>query len=440
MRRMSLSIAVVAAIAASYGLGRYHPLGQINSQTGRHVLYYTDPMHPAYKSDKPGIAPDCGMPLVPVFAEDAANAPTSTPSAQLPAGAVVIDGATQRLLGIRVAPVEKTGATRIIRVVGRVAPEDTRLYRVNSGVDGFIRETYNDAVGTLVKKNQKLATYYAPDFVAAASGFLTANERVPGSASKEAARSIQNYTDRLRNLGMSDVQIKRMADSRQLPESIDVVAPADGFILARTISPGQHFQHDLEFYRIADLSQVWVAAEVYEKDAPYLRPGGLAQIALRDEGRRLPARITDSLPQSEAGGGTVKLRLEVDNPTFILRPEMVVDAELPVRLPPAVTVPLDALVDSGARARVYVEHSEGIFEPREVETGWRFGERVEILRGIQPGERVVVAATFLVDSESRLRTPAPRPTPARATDPAGMSAHMAAGKMVSDHRQGGGND
>jgi len=125
--------------------------------------------------------------------------------------------------------------------------------------------------------------------------------------SKQGVSSLQGYTDRLRNLGMSDVQIKRMADSRQLPESIDIVAPTDGFILSRNISPGQHFDHGMEFYRIADLSQVWVVAEIYERDAPYLRPGGLARITLKDEGRQLPARITDSLPQSEAGRGTVKL-------------------------------------------------------------------------------------------------------------------------------------
>jgi Cu(I)/Ag(I) efflux system membrane fusion protein len=147
----------------------------------------------------------------------------------------------------------------------------------------------------------------------------------------------------------------------------------------------------------------------------------------------LSARITDSLPQSEAGGGTVKLRLEVDNPTFVLRPDLLVDVELPVRLPPAVTVPLDALVDSGAHARVYVEHGDGVFEPREVETGWRSDERVEIRHGVQPGERIVVSATFLVDSESRLKTPASGPAPARTTDrPAGMPAHMAAAKTATD--------
>lgn len=403
MRTVSLALAVALAIVAAFALGRRHPYSQSNAKPERHPLYYVDPMHPAYRSDKPGIAPDCGMQLVPVFAEDAAQAPASPSLRQLPAGAVTVDLATQQLMGIQLAPVERSSPTRTIRVVGRVVPEDTRVYSINSGVDGFIRETYKDSVGVLVRKDQKLATYYAPDFITAASGFLAATERVPGSVVKEGARSIQNYTDRLRNLGMSDLQITRVAQSRQLPESVDVVAPADGFILARNISPGQHFTRDAEFYRIADLSRVWVDAEVFEQDAPYLRPGGVAQMTSRGEGRRFPARISNSLPQSEAGGGTVKLRLEVGNPAFLLRPEMLVDVELPVHLPPAITIPVDAVVDTGEHARVYVESSEGVFEPREVETGWRFGERVEILKGVQPGERVVTSATFLVDSESRLK-------------------------------------
>jgi Cu(I)/Ag(I) efflux system membrane fusion protein len=447
MRRITITAGVVAAIAVSYGIGRYHSHSEAGGKTGRHALYYVDPMHPAYRSDKPGIAPDCGMKLEPVFAEDAGNALPSSALAQLPAGAVGIDGATQRLMGIRIAPVERSGATRTVRVVGRVVPEDTRVYRINSGMDGFIRETYNDSVGVQVKKDQKLASYYAPEILAQASGFLAANARVPGSGgndgsrtipfpgalSKQGSGSVLTYADRLRNLGMGDAQMQRMAESGKLPENIDVVAPIDGFILARNISPGQHFEHTMEFYRIVDLSRVWVVAEIYQQEAPYLRPGSMAKIALRDVGRQLPARITESLPQSEAGGGTVKLRLEVDNPTFILRPDMLVDVEMPVRLPPATTVPLDALVDSGDRTRVYVERGEGVFEPREVETGWRYGERVEIRRGVQPGERVVVAATFLVDSESRLKTPASAPAPARTTGkPASMPGPMTAAKTVRD--------
>ena len=447
MRRVVLAIAVLGAIAASYGLGWHHAHSRAGGQMGRHVLYYVDPMHPSYKSDKPGVAPDCGMKLEPVFAEDLSNAPSTSALAELPAGAVGIDGATQRLLGIRLAVVEKSAPTQIIRAVGRVTPEDTRVYRINPGVDGFIRETFNDSVGTLVKKNQKLASYYSPEFLAVASGFLAATQGVPGAAGKDGNRtvpypgtvnkvgvsSIQGYSDRLRNLGMSDYQISQVAESGQLPQSIDVLSPTDGFILLRNVTPGQHFEHMAEFYRIADLSRVWVVAEVSEEEVPNMHPGALAQVISRDEGRVLPARISDSLPQSESGGGTVKLRLEVDNPKFLLRPDELVDIEVPVHLPAAVTVPLDALVDSGSGARVYVEHGEGVFEPREVETGRRFGERVEIRQGVQPGERVVAAATFLVDSESRLKTAASGYVAHKtANKPAGTSEHAATTKPAKD--------
>jgi Cu(I)/Ag(I) efflux system membrane fusion protein len=449
MKRISLALVVATAVVLAYALGRHHAATHDGSKTARQVLFYVDPMHPGYKSDKPGVAPDCGMALEPVYAGDSGSVVSPGRSAPLPPGAVSIDEARQRLLGIRLATVEKRDAAETLRVVGRVAPEDTRVYKINSGTVGIIRETFNDSVGVLVKKDQKLASYYAPDFLSVASGYLAATERLPGypgkdgnrtmpfpgAVSKQGVSSLQGYADRLRNLGMSDAQLRAVAESRQLPEDIDVVAPADGFILARNITPGEHFDPSVEFYRMADLSRVWVVAEVYEQDAPNLRPGSPARITLHGEGRQWPARITDSLPQSDAGGGTAKLRLEVNNPGFVLRPDMLVDVELPVRLPPAVTIPLDALVDSGERARVYVEHGEGIFEPRGVETGWRSGERVEIRHGLEPGDRVVASATFLVDSESRLQAPssewAPAPAPPVAK-PVGMSEHKTVAQMVKD--------
>lgn len=443
-RVAAATVTLVAAMTASYLLGRHHSPSPSGGR--RAVLYYVDPMHTAYKSDKPGLAPDCGMQLVPVYADDVAKAPLASSAAQLPPGVVSIDGTWQQLLGIRLATVERSSASRTFRVVGRVTPQDGRLYRINPGVEGFIRETFNDSVGTFVKKNQTLASYYSPEFLAVASGFLAASERVPGAAgtdgsrtvpfpgavSKQGTSSLQGYADRLRNLGMSDVQIKKIADSRQLPESIDVVAPADGILLTRNISPGLHFDHGMEFYRIADLSHVWVVAEVDEQEVSTLHPGGVARIILSSERRQLAARITDSLPQSEAGGGTVKLRLEVANPKLLLRPEMLVDVELPVQRPPGITVPLDALVDTGAKTRVYVEHGNGVFEPRQVETGWRDGDRVEIRKGVVPGERVVASATFLVDSESRLKSPASASPTTWTADTAKSSASTATGKTVLD--------
>jgi|SRR5665213_411664 len=446
MRRSTLAIFVVAAFAAvSFGFARYYPNPQAQGNSHHHIIYYVDPMHPSYKSDKPGIAPDCGMKLVPVYQDD--NASTASNATAIPDGDVKIDSNSQRQLGIRVTAAEKGGTAQMVRVVGRVSPEDNRIYSINSGVDGFIRETYNDSVGMLVKKDQKIAAYYAPDFVAAASGFLAATERIPGSVGKDGARftpnfpgtiakegvrSIQGYTDHLRNLGMSDDQIKRMADSRELPDSIDIVSPTEGLILSRNISRGQHFDHMMEFYKIADLSHVWVVAEVYEDEAQYLRPGNSAQIILRDQGRRMTAQITDSLPQSEPGGGTDKIRLEVDNPSYLLRPDMLVDVEISVRIPTAVTVPIDAVVDSGQHARVYVEHGDETFEPREVEIGRRMGDQIEILQGVQSGERVVSAATFFVDSESRMKMPASPASMPPDNKPSDKHEHMASVQTMRD--------
>lgn len=448
---------IVAAIAISYSAGRRRAQVAEAGKAGRHVLYYVDPMHPSYRSDKPGIAPDCGMRLEPVYADAGRGLASSL--VQLPQGAVSIDLPTQRLMGLRLARVERAPESGTIRVAGRVVPEDTRVYKVNAGAEGFVRETYDDSVGTHVKKDQKLAAFYGADFLAVISGFLAATERVPaspankdgnrtillpGAVSKQGFSSVEGYVDRLRNLGMSDAQIARVAESRQFPKSIDIVAPADGFILERDISAGQHFEPNTEFYCIADLSRVWVVAEVYPQDAASLGPGGPARIMLREQGRELPGRIADSLPQSEPGGGTVKVRVELDNPGWILRPGMLVDVDLTIHLPPTLTVPLDAVVDSGARARVYVQDSESIFEPREVETGWRFGERVEILRGLKSGERVVAAATFLVDSESRLKPQLSSLAGSRTSGPGAVNdpscgmpvdsaAAAIAGNAIEDH-------
>ncbi len=266
--------------------------GRRRPTSARRVLYWVDPMHPDYKSDHAGVAPDCGMQLEPVYAESIAASGSS--AAPIPPGMVGIDAEKQQLFGIRVSAVERSSGTENVRVLGRVVPEDTRVYRLNAGMEGFIRETFNDSPGELVKKNQKLATYYGGDILAVASGFLAATAGVPGANGKDGSRtvpfpgavskqgssSVQGYTDRLRNLGMSDAQIQEMAETRLLPESINVVSPVDGFVLARNISPGQHFEHSTEFYRIADLSRVWIVADILGNEAQHFRPGTAVRVVL----------------------------------------------------------------------------------------------------------------------------------------------------------------
>jgi membrane fusion protein, copper/silver efflux system len=416
MKRTLSALGMALLVVASYDVGRRQSSRHASDETNsRRVLYWVDPMHPDYKSDKPGLAPDCGMELEPVYADQATLAVSTAPVSD---GAVGIDLDKQQLFGIRVAAVEKTSGSEKIRVLGRVVPEDTRVYRITSGSEGFIRETYNDSVGELAKKDQKLATAYLGETLAVASGFLAATAGVPGAAGKDGNRtmtypgavnkqgvsSVQGYADRLRNLGLSDAQIKQMAESHQLPETVEVVSPADGFILARNITAGQHFDRSMEFYRIADLSKVWIVAEIFGSEVRDFRPGTVARVTLPDEGRSLSARVSNTLPEVDPVTRTLKLRLEADNPGFSLRPDMFVNVELPVRVAPGLTVPLDAVIDSGREQRVFVERSTGIFEPRQVETGRRLSDRVEIVRGLAEGERVVSAGTFLVDSESRLRS------------------------------------
>jgi Cu(I)/Ag(I) efflux system membrane fusion protein len=368
-------------------------------------------MHPAYRSDKPGTAPDCGMALEPVYAEEVSK--SLLPSEDSMPETVQIDPASQHLYGIRLAKVERDTGKGTIRVFGRVAADQTLVYRVNLGTDGFVKETYNDAIGNYVKKDQHLAIIYSPEFLSVAGGYLSANERGSGGygtpkdnsvpSITQGAASSQARADRLRNLGMSDSQIDEISANHKIPENIYVVSPTDGFILSRSISPGVRFERYTDMYTIANLSRVWILAEVFGKDAKAFRPGARARITLPDTGETFQAKVSNVLPEVDPATRFLRPRLEVDNPGFKLRPDMFVNVELTVSLPTGLSVPADAVVDSGMSKRVFVETSSNHFETREVEIGWRLNDRVQIVKGLREGETVVAAGTFLVDSESRLQ-------------------------------------
>jgi hypothetical protein len=397
------------AIASAFALGYLH---KPERKVDHRILYYLDPMHPSYRSDKPGIAPDCGMELVPVFADDV-DKPLSS-SLQSASGGVDIDAATQHLYGIRLARVAKNSGSGKIRVFARVEPDETRVFHVNFGTDGFVKETHDDAIGNHVTKDEHLAVVYSPDFLAVAGGYLAANERSPGTVNSArdssgstgayGAATSQARADRLRDLGMSDSQISEISKQHKLPEDVYVVSPTDGFILSRNISPGMRFERHSDLYTIADLSHVWIVAELFGKEAQALRPGTKAHIVRTDTGEEATATVSNVLPEVDPVTHSLKARLEADNPGFSLRPGMFVSVELPVSLSAGLAIPADALIDSGTSKRVFVQISPGHFEARSVETGWRFNERVQIVKGLREGEVVVSSGTFLVDSETRLQS------------------------------------
>ena len=408
-------VSIFVLTILSFLAGRHSSKSQSSETAGqRRVLYYVDPMHPAYKSDKPGIAPDCGMKLEPVY-EDGAGAPDrEVADVTRPAGAVSINAEQQQLIGLRLATVEKTSGTRNVRLLGKVAADEERTYRLAAGTDGNIEETFGSPTGTLVKKDQKLASFVSQDFLTAEQTYLTSLVQAPQYKSEVVNEpDWRNQTaklayGRLRALGMSEAQLKQLATTRAVSDEIDIVSPVDGFVVSRNVASGQWMEKGAELYRITDLSRVVIYADAFENEAQYFRPGIVAKVMLPNAnnataGKTLRATVSKVLPQFDGVTRTMKVRLEVENPGFVLRPDMFVDVELPVPVPAGLSVPADALLDSGVKKRVFVERGSGWFEPREVETGPRVGDQVQIVKGLAAGERVVVSGTFLVDSESRLR-------------------------------------
>ena len=348
-------------------------------------------------------------------------------------GAVKISAGRQQLIGVRVAEVEKKPVTHSLRLLGRVAADETRIFRINAAVDGWIQKAFPNTVGSLVKKDEALSTYYSPQLLDAQQSYIYAlgamdrgqlGQRLELGKKEAPAQvaldqlTVQRFTDNLRVLGMPDSQIEEIGRTRQITFSIRIASPVRGFITARNVSQGLRFLKGTELYQIADLSRVWVLADVFENEALYFKPGVKATVHQPHRQLTLQAAVSDVPPVFDAATRTLKVRLEADNPDLILRPDMFADVELSVILPPALVLPAEAVLFSGRRKTVFVETGDGVFEPRQVETGWRLGDRVEIVSGLAPGERIVVSGNFLIDSESRLQAAAQGIFGATSTDPA----------------------
>ena len=398
----SLALIALGAFIA----GRVTSGSNSNHQvSSKRILYYVDPMHPAYKSDKPGTAPDCGMALEPVYEGD-----DLAQKLQLPPGAVAVSPEKQRLIGVRVEQVEKNSGSRVVRTTGRVVPDDNRVFRLMAGTDGWIESLQDNPAGSVVKKDQVLAVFYSREFRNAEQaylGSLASIERVKGLQPDEQNRvadaSVRINEEQLKTLGMGEPQIRELAKTRQVTGDITLTAPVDGVVLSRTITPQQRFEKGTEFYRIADLSKIWIVADVYGDDTATLRRGSKATVLIRELGKTITATVTDSPPLFDAASRTLKLRMEADNPGMFMRPDMYVDVEFKTPSPVGLSIPAEAVLDSGMQKIVYIETSDGVFEPRGVELGASFGNRVTVKRGLAEGDRVVTAGNFLIDSESRMK-------------------------------------
>jgi membrane fusion protein, copper/silver efflux system len=409
---ITLGILIIAILSFALGIYYGERTGSAPSTT-KQAVQYTCPMHPQYRSNRPGDCPSCGMRLVPMNASG--NGAEASKQEGAASDLLYVNAVSQQAIGVRIGMVEKGAGSHILRTTGRVAADEGRLFRLNASVDFWIREMFPPTTGSLVRKNEPLLSFYSANFLSAAASYMYALDTVdrqkatPGANTPEQSMVVdlrlRQAVDGLKALGVSDYQIEEMARTRKVSDLVTIRSPMEGFILARNASLGQYIQPGTELYQIADLSHIWILVDIFENEEKFLRPGDRVKVRIPNQGTTLFAKVSNILPRFDSATRTLKVRLEAENPGFKLRPDVFVDAELPVNYPTSITVPADAVIDTGLKKRVFVDRGNGFFEPREIETGWRFGDRVQILSGLAEGERIVISGTFLIDSESRMKMP-----------------------------------
>ncbi len=371
---------------------------------GQKVLYWYDPMHPAYKSDKPGIAPDCGMKLVPKYADEGMES--------MPAGTVKIAAEKQQLIGVRTETVQRAPLVRLLRTTGQLAADETRIAHVHVKVNGYIDKVFVDYVGQLVRKGQPLFTMYSPDLVATEQEYLIAKrgEKSLGNSQfqevSQGARSLlSSARERLKLWDISDEQIRKLDETGEVSKTLTFYSPINGFVMDRKAFPETAVTPDMDLYQITDLSAIWVNADLFEYEVPFVKIGQRAEMQLSYyPGKTYTGRVSFISPTADPVARTVKARIEFRNPNFELKPQMFADVQLKIDYGEQVVVPQEAVLDSGDRQYVFVVHDGGVFEPRTVRLGAKLDNKVGVLAGLKPGETVVTSGNFLVDSESRLKS------------------------------------
>jgi len=452
-------LVLIAGLAGGYGYGRWFgqkadsAAAEKGMHNGRKVLYWQSGMHPWVKRDEPGFCPICKMPLIPIYADDPrppgakdlsataagkvlyytdpedasykADVPglnpqtgnglvpvyENSPTAMLP-GTVQVSPDKQRLIGVSFAKPTYTEGHETVRASGNVVLDERRVSRVNPKVSGWIDKVLVDFTGDLVKQGQPLLTIYSPELLAGQREYLLAlqaAETLAGSSVNAVASSQRTMLEaarrRLELLDLSAEAIATLERTREPRKYITVYAPAAGFVMERNAFPGQRVSPETSLYLLADLSRVWVMAQVFEYQAPSIRPGQAVSLHFPyDESRILSGRVAYIQPGLDPSTRTLQVRVEAPNLGMRLRPGMYLDVLFTQHQGRLLTVPATAVLDTGRRQTVFVHRGNGYMEPRDIRVGRRVDDRVEVLEGITVEDEIVVAGNFLIDSESQIQT------------------------------------
>ncbi|HEY1490579.1 MAG TPA: efflux RND transporter periplasmic adaptor subunit, partial [Verrucomicrobiae bacterium] len=353
---------------------------------------YTCGMHPWIIQDHPGNCPICGMKLEPVR--------KTTGTGESSSSAIAVDPATIQLMNIQTAEVTRGPLRRTIRTVGTIDYNETALAEVTTKFKGWIEKLDADATGQLVHRGEPLFEIYSPDLYSAEVEYISALNLPAGDSLRQTA------ADKLKFYDISDAQIADLEKTRAPKKTLAILAPADGFVTEKNVVQGQMVDAGMKLYRLADLGIVWVFAQVYEQDLPYVQLGQEAVVKLSSlPDREFRGRVTYVYPDVDEKTRTAKVRLEFENPGYFLKPGMFVSAQIQAELAgSAVLVPDSAVLRSGEKNTVFVALPGGKFEPRVVVPGPEAEhDMVEVISGLREGERVVTSGQFMLDSESQLR-------------------------------------
>jgi RND family efflux transporter MFP subunit len=409
--------------------------GKVATPSGAPAVYFC-PMHPTTVSDKPGACPICEMDLQPI--PEALKAGWGKPAAGGPGSAAGVQGRAtialtperRALLGVRSEEVREARIDRTIRTVGRVAIDERRLAHVHTKFEGYVEKLYVDFTGKYVKKGDPLLAIYSPELVATQQEYLLAlraqkqlgTSQIP-SVAQGGANLAEAARERLRLWDISAADIADIERTGTVRRTFDLHAEVSGFVTAKNVVQGMRVMPADTVFEIADLSQVWVLADVYESDLGSIRLGMPASLTLPYEpGRTWRGQVTNIAPTVDGMTRTVKVRVDVANRGGALKPDMFGDVLLEAGQGSGLVVPDGAVIDAGDRRLVLIDRADGTLEPRAIEAGAKTAGGYVVLRGLAKGERVVTSANFLLDSESSLKAAL-----AAMTDPA-PQAPAAAGK------------
>lgn len=370
----------------------------------RKILYYQDQMIPEHRSDKPG-SDSMGMPLAPVYADEARGA------SGMPPGSVALTAQKQQLIGVRTAVVKKEEVFRTLSTVAQILADETRIAHIHVKVNGWVDKVYVDFVGQLVTKGQPLFTLYSPDLVSTQEEYLIARRGktsldaspFPG-VSQGADSLLRAARERLRLWDVTDEQIKKLDETGEVSRTLTLYSPISGFVLDRKVYSQVAVTPDMDLYAVADLSNIWALADIYEYEAPYVRVGQKAEMQLAYfPGKTFSGKVTYINPQVDPQTRTLKARIEFANPDFGLKPGMFAQVSVKIEYGRQILVPQEAVLDSGTQQRVFVVRKDGYFEPRQIQQGARLAGQIIVLTGLREGETIVTSGNFLIDSDSQLK-------------------------------------